>query len=80
VTYVDIPESAQRKSMLEMGMPEWQVEAILDLQQYYVQGGGSQVTGVLAQLLGRGPRNIDSFLAESKDYFRAENLVSGANQ
>jgi uncharacterized protein YbjT (DUF2867 family) len=42
VTYVDIPEAAQRKSMLELGMPEWQVNAILDLQRYYLEGGGTR--------------------------------------
>ncbi len=39
VNYVDIPESAQREAMLGMGMPEWQVTALLELQQYYKQGG-----------------------------------------
>ena len=81
VTYVDIPETAQRKSMLELGMPEWQVDAILDLQRYYVQGGGNKVTGLLAELLGRAPIHLDSFLAESKDHFRAQSaMAAGANQ
>jgi uncharacterized protein YbjT (DUF2867 family) len=71
VTYVDIPETAQRQSMLELGMPEWQVSAILDLQQYYRQGGGNKVTDVLPDLLGRAPLRLDAFLAESKDHFRA---------
>ena len=81
VTYVDIPETAQRSSMLELGMPEWQVDAILDLQQYYVQGGGNKLTGLLAELLGRAPIHLDSFLAESKDHFRAQSaMAAGANQ
>src|ERR1700760_4095732 len=36
VKYVDIPLAAQRKSMLDAGMPEWQVNALLELQEYYV--------------------------------------------
>ncbi len=39
VNYVDIPESAQREAMLGLGMPEWQVTALLELQQYYKLGG-----------------------------------------
>jgi uncharacterized protein YbjT (DUF2867 family) len=76
VTYVDIPETAQRKSMLELGMPEWRVNAILDLPQYYVQGGGDKVTGLLPELLGRAPIHLDSFLAEFKDHFRARSAIS----
>src|SRR5260370_23504714 len=44
VQYVDIPADAQRKAMLEQGMPEWQVNALLGLQGYYTsrqrRGGG----------------------------------------
>ena len=76
VTYLDIPEAAQRQSMLELGMPDWQVNAILELQQYYVQGGADKVTGVLSELLGRAPRNLDPFLAEFKDEFRAQAATS----
>jgi uncharacterized protein YbjT (DUF2867 family) len=69
VSYVDIPESVQRKNMLDLGMPEWQVNALLELQQYYVQGGANKVTDVLPNLLGRPPVHLDSFLAEFKEHF-----------
>src|SRR5207245_5473580 len=52
VNYVDIPESAQRESMLGLGMPEWQVTALLELQQYYKQGGGAEADGWLKALIG----------------------------
>ena len=55
--------------MLAMGMPEWQVDALLDLQRYYTNGQGGEVTGVLTQLLGRPPVKVDSFLEEFKDSF-----------
>jgi uncharacterized protein YbjT (DUF2867 family) len=66
VSYVNIPEPAQRKSMLDLGMPEWQVNALLELQQYYVQGGANKVTDVLPKLLGRSPVDLNSFLGEFK--------------
>jgi uncharacterized protein YbjT (DUF2867 family) len=71
VNFVNIPEAAQRTSMLGMGMPAWQVDALLDLQRYYTNGQGGEVTEVLAQLLGRPPMKIDSFLAEFRDSFRS---------
>ncbi len=70
VKYVDIPETEQRKAMLGMGMPEWQVNALLDLQRYYVGGQGGKVTPVLADLLGRSPKSLDQFLKENKEAFR----------
>jgi len=72
VEYVDIPEAAQRKSMLDLGMPEWQVNALLELQQYYTSGQGGDVTDVLPRLLGRSPVKLDQFLEEFKDHFRSQ--------
>ena len=52
VKYVDIPEEAQRKAMLDAGMPEWQVKALLELQEYYVSGKCGDVTDVSAETVG----------------------------
>jgi hypothetical protein len=57
--------------MLGLGMPEWQVDALLDLQRYYTNGQGGEVTEVLAQLLGRPSVKLDSFLREFRDTFRS---------
>jgi predicted SnoaL-like aldol condensation-catalyzing enzyme len=63
VNYVDIPESAQREAMLGIGMPEWQVTALLELQQYYKQGGGAKTDGLLKSLIEREPVTLDQYLA-----------------
>ena len=70
--YVNIPVEAQRKAMLEQGMPEWQVTALLDLQAYYTNGQGGTVDGVLQGLLGRPPITMDKFLAENAAEFRGQ--------
>ena len=74
--YVDIPFEAQRKSMLEMGMPEWQVTALLDLQQYYTGGHGGTVDGVVDRLLGRPAITIDSFVKEFAAEFRSSTAAA----
>lgn len=71
VKFVDIPEAAQREAMLGMGMPVWQVDALLDLQPYYTRGQGGEVDGLLESLLGRPPVKLDSFLEEFKGSFSA---------
>jgi uncharacterized protein YbjT (DUF2867 family) len=72
VKYVDIPMEAQKKAMLEQGVPEWLVAALLDLQQYYLNGKGGETDGLLQKLLGRGPITMGQFLAENADEFRAQ--------
>jgi uncharacterized protein YbjT (DUF2867 family) len=70
--YVDIPIEAQRKAMLGQGMPEWQVKALLELQEYYTGGKGGMLDGVLEGLLGRSPITIDQFLEEFAGEFRGQ--------
>jgi uncharacterized protein YbjT (DUF2867 family) len=70
VSFVDISEAAQREAMLGLGMPEWQVTALLDLQQYYKQGGGAKTDGLLQELIGRAPVTLDQFLAANAREFR----------
>jgi len=72
VKYVDIPMDAQRKAMLDLGMPDWQVTALLDLQEYYVNGKGGEVNSGLQDLLGRPPIRMDEFLAENAGAFREQ--------
>ncbi len=72
VQYVDIPMDAQKKAMLEQGMPEWMVTALLDLQQYYLNGKGGETDGLLQKLLGRAPITMDEFLAENAHEFRGQ--------
>jgi uncharacterized protein YbjT (DUF2867 family) len=72
VQYVDIPEAAHRKAMEDLGMPPWQVTALLELQEYYVSGKCAAVTDVLPKLLGRPPIKLDQFLEENKDSFRSQ--------
>jgi uncharacterized protein YbjT (DUF2867 family) len=70
VNYVDIPESAQREAMLGMGMPDWQVTALLELQQYYKQGGGAKTDGLLESLIERTPVTLDQYLTANAKEFR----------
>src|SRR5467141_457286 len=70
VSYVDIPESTQRDAMLGMGTPEWQVTALLELQQYYKQGGGAKTDGLLQSLIERAPMTLDQYLTANAREFR----------
>ena len=70
VNYVDIPESAQRDAMLGLGLPDWQVTALLELQQYYKQGAGAKTDGLLRDLIERDPMTLDQYLTANAREFR----------
>ncbi|HET7106416.1 MAG TPA: SDR family oxidoreductase [Candidatus Acidoferrum sp.] len=73
VQFVDIPEEAQRKAMLDLQIPDWQVNALLDLQRYYtVEKKGAEITPVLEQILGRPAIRMEQYLNENKDAFRSQ--------
>ena len=70
VSFVDIPEDAQRKAMLDMKMPEWQVNAILEFQEYYRSGACATVDKTVEELLGHPARRLDDYLSENKAAFQ----------
>lgn len=72
VQYVDISPADQRKAMLEMGMPEWQVSALIELHAYFTGGKGGDVDDVVAKIIGRPMITLDKFLTEYAASFRAE--------
>src|SRR5262249_54955823 len=39
IRYVDVPEAAARKAMLDMGMPAWLADALMELHAVDKQGG-----------------------------------------
>lgn len=69
IQYVDIPMSEQRKAMLSSGMPEWQADALLGLQEFYLQGHGGELTDDIQRVTGHAPRNLDQFLAANVSAF-----------
>jgi uncharacterized protein YbjT (DUF2867 family) len=72
VSHVNIPREAHQKAMLDLGMPEWQVKALIELQDYYVSGRAATVDGVVEKLLGRPARTMDAFLTENASEFREQ--------
>jgi len=72
VQYVDIPVDAQRKALLDMGMPDFLVAALLELQEYYTSGKACKIDGTLESLIHRPPTKMDAFLIENADQFREQ--------
>jgi uncharacterized protein YbjT (DUF2867 family) len=69
VRYVDIPPDSQRKALSDIGMPDFMITALLELQEYYASGKAGEVDGTLESLIHRAPTKVDDFLKESADHF-----------
>ncbi len=78
VSHVNIPREAHQKAMLDLGMPEWQVKALIELQDYYVSGRAAAVDGLIGKLLTRPARTMDQFLTEFAGEFREQRANAGA--
>lgn len=71
IKYVDVPESAAREGMLQAGLPEWQVDSLLELHAINKQSCWSTVTRDVENITGRPPTDFVTF---ARDY--AEKFVA----
>lgn len=72
VRYIDIPVAQQKQALQGLGMSEWQVNALLELQRYYTEGGGGEIDNLFKQVVGREPTRLSQFLQEFAGEFVGE--------
>jgi uncharacterized protein YbjT (DUF2867 family) len=76
IKYVDLSPEQLKRSMLQQGMPQWQVDALADLAAYYTEGPGARITEDVRQVLGRDPVRFDTFLADYATNFATQSAVA----
>src|SRR6266568_3087982 len=69
--YVDVPEGAARDGMLQAGVPEWQVEGIMELHAINKQNRWSAVTSDIEKVTGNPPTDFAQFARDHAEKFRA---------
>ncbi|MDY7543997.1 MULTISPECIES: SDR family oxidoreductase [unclassified Cryobacterium] len=69
VHYVDTPPEVTRKNLLGFGLPAGQVEDILALFEIFRAGYASTVTPTVANVLGRAPRSLTTFVHDYRGAF-----------
>ena len=69
IRYIDIPMSEQKKALVGSGMPDWQAQALIDLQDYYRHGYGGECNDEIRLITGHIPRTFDRFLEENAAAF-----------
>jgi len=71
INYVDVPESAARDGMLQAGVPQWQVEPILELHATNKQNRWTAVTADVEKVTGNPPIDFAQFARDHVEKFRA---------
>ncbi|WNG54985.1 SDR family oxidoreductase [Archangium gephyra] len=59
--YVDVPEAAASRAMLDMGMPAGLVDAMMELHAIDKAGYAGEVTDAVQKITGRAPMTFASF-------------------
>jgi uncharacterized protein YbjT (DUF2867 family) len=73
--YVDVPEVAARDGMLQAGVPQWQVELVLELHAVNKQNRWSAVTSDVEKVTATPPTDFAQFTRDHADKFRATKLT-----
>jgi len=71
INYVDVPESAARDGMLQAGLPQWQVEPLLELHATNKQKRWTAVTSDVEKVTGTPPTDFAQFARDHAEKFRA---------
>ena len=75
ITYVQVPYDAAKQQFLQTGLPEWRVDAVIEL--YKLIDSGSPVTneadtgtGDFIQITGEQPSKLKAWVAEMAGAFK----------
>jgi len=66
ISYVDLPEKEQQRAMVEMGMPEWMADTMMELHQFCKTGHSAAVTTTILELTGQKPTTFADFAEKHK--------------
>ncbi|MBI5971147.1 MAG: NmrA family NAD(P)-binding protein, partial [Deltaproteobacteria bacterium] len=69
IKYIDVPDNAAKKAMLDMGMPEELVNPLMELVAIYKAGYASAVLPTVEKLLGRKPCAFRRFAQDFRGSF-----------
>ncbi|GAC1643531.1 MAG: butenolide phosphate reductase ScbC [Herpetosiphon sp.] len=69
IKHVEVPMAATRQSMLSNGVPEWNVDGLVELWTFYGSGGAATVSPDVERLLGRPPRSFNDFVRDHRAMF-----------
>lgn len=77
VRYVDVPYSVTRDALLQMGIPAWQVEGIIELNDIYKRGEAAGVTDIVRSVAKKEPITFAQFARDFANVFLGAVAATG---
>jgi uncharacterized protein YbjT (DUF2867 family) len=71
IRFINLPPAELKQALLSAGIPEWNANALLDLQRLYREGKAAAITPHVEEILGRKPTSFAKFLQDYRDVFEA---------
>lgn len=72
IEFVNLGPEDLKQALVAAGVPEWNAEALIDLQRLYREGKASALTQDVEMILGRKPRDLSQFLSDHRREFEPE--------
>lgn len=69
INYIDVPEEKAKESMLSNGMPEWLVNAMMELNYIMKQGWTAKYTEDFKTITDKEYTSAQTFFEKNKEYF-----------
>jgi uncharacterized protein YbjT (DUF2867 family) len=66
----EVPAEAVKQALVEAGVPPWNAEGLAELWELYASGGATLVATGVQDVLGRPPRDLDTFARDHADAFK----------
>jgi uncharacterized protein YbjT (DUF2867 family) len=70
VKYVEISPESMRHVLLDLGMPVWQADGVLEDYEAYRRGEGSRITTTVEDVTGDYPMTFEEFTRDYIEDFR----------
>ena len=65
ISFVDVPPESMRSALVDLGLPAWQADGLLEEFAMYRRGEAAEVESGVREALGRPPGSFDEF---ARDY------------
>ena len=77
IRFINLAPPQLKEALLSAGVPEWNADALLDLQRLYREGKATTVTRDVEQILGRQPISFAQFFRDHKFAFEVRKQAAG---
>lgn len=77
IRFINLPPAQLKEALLSAGVPEWNADALLDLQQLYREGKATTVTRDVEQILGRRAISFAQFFRDYRSDFDVRKQAAG---